>query len=104
MGDVVGDAHGEVVLGRHAVHVVEHGLDHGGGELLGSQTVPAVDDGGHFSLLHEGRTHVLVQRIAQGAGLLGAVENGDPGGSGRNDRQQVLGGEGAVQAHLDQAD
>ena len=62
-----------------AVQVVVHGLDHGGGELLGAQAVAAAHDldvmrGRHSAAaVHD----VLIQRLAQRAGFLGAVQHGD---------------------------
>ena len=103
VGHVVVDAHGEVVLGGQAQHVVEHGLGHAGGEVLGAQTVTAAHDGGSFALFHEGRAHVLVQGLAQGTGFLGAVEDGDGGGGGGDGLQQVFGREGTEQMHFHQA-
>ena len=102
VGHVVVDAHGEVVLGSQAQHVVEHGLGHAGGEVLGAQTVTAAHDGGSFALFHEGSAHVLVQGLAQGTGFLGAVEDGDGGGGGGDGLQQVFGREGTEQMHFHQ--
>ena len=110
-GHVVIDAHGEVVLGGGGLHVVEDALDHGGGELLGAQAVTAAVGLGIGDLkpavLHgiaDGGAHVGVEGLANGAGLLGAVEHGEllhalgeRGGEG-------LDVEGAIEAHLDHAD
>ncbi len=40
-GHVVEDADGEMALGPVGAELVEHGLGHGRGELLGGQPVPA---------------------------------------------------------------
>ena len=44
VGDIVVDAHGEVVLGLRLRQLVEHGLDHRRGELLAGQPVAPADD------------------------------------------------------------
>ena len=101
LGDVVVDAHGEVVEAG-AVQVVEDRLDHGRGELLGAEAVAAADDG--QALVGQGGGHVHVQGLAQGARLLGAVEDGDllhRLGQGVDQRFQ---GERPVEADLDQAE
>ena len=49
-------------------------------------------------------THVQVQRFAEGARLLGAVEDGDLLDGRGQGCQEVLHGERTVQADLDQAD
>ena len=84
--------------------VVVHSLDHGGVELLGAQAVAAADDLNiGLAVLIERGAHVLVEGLAQGAGLLGAVEHGDLLAGGGNGLQQALGAEGTVEMHLDQA-
>ena len=104
VGHVVGDAHGEVVLRLVLGQVVVHSLDHGGVELLGAQAVAAADhlDVGAARLKQRG-AHVQIQGLAQGAGLLGAVQNGDLLAARRNSAQEVLHGEGTIEVHLDQA-
>jgi hypothetical protein len=93
-----------MVPGRCLGHVVEHRLDHGGVELLGSQTVAAAEDLGRTALLGECGTDIHIQRIAQGAGLFGPIENGNGLGALGNGGHQMLRREGAEQAHFDQAD
>ena len=104
LGHVVVDADGEVVLGGLLGDVVEHGLDHGGVELLGAQAVAAADHGDVLLARFDQRgAHVLVQGLAQGAGFLGPVQNRD-GLAGLGDGlEEVLDAEGTVQVHLDQA-
>ena len=92
----------------HLLHgageVVVHGLDHGGVELLGAQAVAAADDLNiGLAVLIERGAYILVEGLAQGAGLLGAVEHGDLLAGGGNGLQQALGAEGTVEVHLDQA-
>ena len=87
-----------------AAEVVIHGLNHGGVELLGAQTVAAAD---HLDIaapaLEQRGEDVLVQRLAQGTGLLGAVEHGDLFAAGGNGVHQALGAEGTVEADFDEA-
>ena len=85
VGHVVVDAHREVVLGGIGVEVVEYSLDHRRRELLGAEAVATahragIADGLEPALFHgfaQGGTHVDIERFADGAGLLGAVEHGD---------------------------
>jgi hypothetical protein len=91
-----------MVFRCNAVHVVEYRLDHGGIEFLGPKTVAPVDDGGHLSLFHESRADILVERVAERTGLFCTVENGNSGCGGGDDGKQMFGGEGAIQANLDQ--
>ena len=101
-GDVVGDAHGEVVL-HLAVQIVIHSLGHGGGELLGAQAVTAA----YYldvcaAALYQSVYNVLIQRLAQRTGFLGAVQNGDLlYGSGYS-LYEPVGRERTVQADLQQ--
>ena len=80
-GNVVDDAEGEVVDRLPADKVVEGGFRHARGEVLGAEAVAATDDTGGAgewrSALGEGGEDVEEKRFADGAGLLGAVENGD---------------------------
>ena len=101
---VVGDAHGEVVLGADGGHVGENGFSHGGREFLGTQTVAAAEDFRRLALFHEGGANVEVQRLAEAAGFLGTIEDGDGLHRGRDDLQEVFGGEGTEQADLHEAD
>src|SRR5699024_9436420 len=81
-----------------------HGEDAAGRGVLGAQAVAAADDG---DVVHAGvgqsGDHVQVQRLAQGAGLLGPVQNGDLFGGGGDGGDEPVGGEGAVQPDLHQA-
>ena len=82
---VVIDADREVALGAVRRQLVEHGPDHARGHFLGRKTVSAADHAGHrrergllgVHPLGERRDHGLVERLPDGAGLLGPVEDGD---------------------------
>ena len=88
-GDVVLDADGEVVLRGGGGGVLEDALHHRGRELLGAEAVAAADDLGPGldpALLHrfaDRGADVEVERVAEGAGLLDAVEDRDDLGRGR---------------------
>ena len=104
MGDIVLDADGEVVLGRGFLQFVEDALDHGGCEFLGGQAVAAADDlAGLVAHFHQRRDHVAVERLADGAGLLGAVQNRERFRGSRQRGMEGFDGERAVQADLEEA-
>ncbi len=106
VGDIVVDAHGEVVLGAQGQHVVVDGLDHAGREVLGAQAVAAADNLGRGAdaLFLEHGADVKVQGLAKGAGFLGAVKHSDFATGGGQGLEEVLGGEGTVQVDAHQAD
>ena len=97
-----------LVLGQ----VVEHRLGHPRRELVGAEAVAATDDGrvareaeqplGHR--FAKGGTHVVIERLAQGAGLLGAVEHRDLLHRLRQHCGEALDVERQEQPDLDQAD
>ena len=104
MGHVVHNADGEALLGLVLLHVAVHGDDVAGLGVLGTQAVAAGvhGAGGKLSAVDSGQ-HIQVQGLADGAGLLGAVQDGNLlHGLGQH-VQQVLGHEGTVQMDLDQA-
>ncbi len=104
VGHVIHDAHGEVVLGLGLFHVLIDGLDHGGGEFLAGQAIaPAVDGDVMLAGLNQRRAHVGVQRVAQGAGLLGAVHDREALDGFGERCQQPVRREGAVQADFQHA-
>ena len=103
MGHIVHDADGEVVLRLIQQQIVEYGLDLGGGGVLAAETVASGIDGGTVALVDIGGADVLVQRLADGADLLDAVEDGDLLHRLGHGRHQVLAGEGAEQVHLQEA-
>ncbi len=88
----------------------EHRGGHRRGELLGREPVATADHPGHplaaavTAGLGERRDHVEVQRLAVGAGLLGAVEHGHRPHCRGQRVEQRPGGERPVQAHLQHAD
>ena len=84
-GEVVGDSDGKMVLRLRGLEVVQDGLGHSGGELVGAQAVASADDlrvvlefgasGAHH--LADGGADVLVHGFAEGTRFLGPVEHGD---------------------------
>jgi hypothetical protein len=101
--DVVGDADGEPAFGRVLGQFVEDGPDHGRVELLGRQTVASADhhrvpgrgtQAGGLGVLQR-RHHVEIERVTQGAGLLGAVHDRDGAHGGRKDGDEIIEREGA---------
>ena len=105
VGHIVFDAHCEVVLGLAAEHVVVDSLDHAGGEVLGTKAVAAAGDldvvapAGFL----EGCAHIEVEGLAEGAGFLGAIENSNLLGGGRQGLEQMSCGERTVQVHAHEA-
>ena len=104
VGHIVHDAHGEVVLRGVQLQVVEDSLDMGRRELLGAQAVTAADDLDAAALLGERSHDVQIQRLAQGAGLLGAVEHGDLLDGSRDGIHEALAVERTVQVHAHQTE
>ena len=98
-GDIIHNAHGEVVLGIGLGQVVEHPLDHGRGEFFGGEAVATADDPGihgpghlevgiflipfqvhsalGFGQFVDGVDHIQIHGFAGAAGFLGAVQHGD---------------------------
>ena len=104
VGDAVPDAEGEVVARPGLAELVVHGLDHGRRELLGREAVAAAHDPRHGAAgLGERGEHVEVQRLAERARLLGAVEHGQGPDRLRQRRHEVLRREGPIKADLDEA-
>src|SRR5450432_1244653 len=90
---------------RGGAHFVEESLEHAWGEFFAPQAVTCRRDE-HFpsSTFVERRDDVEVERIADGTGLLGAIEHAHPGCRRRQQAGQLSSGEWTVQADLEQAD
>ena len=102
-GDIIFDAHGEVIL-LCAVHVVVNSLHLSGGGVLGSQTVTTCQNLAAEAVFDQCCANVQIQRFAQRAGFLGAVQNGDALCACGQSSHQMLHGEGTVQVNLDHTD
>ncbi len=95
-----------------SLEFIENGLRHRGIEFLRRQAVAAADDDrldlqrgeARGATLGQRAEHVEVERLAERAGLLRAVEHGDAAHGGRHRIQKIGHGERAVEAHLQHAD
>ena len=108
VGDVVVDADGETVARAGGVQVGEHGLGHGGGELLRAEAVAAAEDargrhGGGLFGAGEGAEDGQEERLADRAGLLGAVEHAEGAHGGREGGEEGLDREGLEESDRDHA-
>ena len=110
VGDVVDDADHEVILAFGTGHVFEHGLDAGRGEFLAGKPVTTGDDlgiQGSETLIPgfaQGGDDVEVERIAGRAGFLHAFQDGEFFRGLGQGIDEVLDGEGTIQANLEHAD
>ena len=103
-GHVVRDTDGEIVFRGLRLEIFVHGENLPGGRVLGAEAVAAADNlHGDAPLLIDG-AHVLIQGLAHGAGLLGAVQNGDFLARGGNGVQEAAGVEGTVQVDVHKTD
>ena len=103
-GYVVDDADGEVVLLR-AIQVIEHSLRHGGREFLGTEAIAAAEDHDVMDArFRERADDVLIERLAEGTGFLGAVEHRDLLAGLGQSGNELIGRERTIQANLDQAE
>ena len=105
VGDVVGDADGELALGLVVGQLLVYCKDRGRGRILGTQAVTAADHGsvGDAGVGKSG-DNIQVERLALGARLLGAVEDSDLLRGLRDRGDQLVRTPRTVQANLDQAD
>ena len=103
VGDIIGDADGEAGLFA-GFAIAVHREDLAGGDILAAQAVAAGVNGDTLEPAAAQRRHdIKVQRLADGAGLLGAVQHGDGADGFGQGTQQMLPAEGAVEADLDEA-
>ena len=97
------DTDGEVVLGLVLFEVLVDGEHHRGVELLGAKAVSAADDGDVLhAVLEERGADVKIEGLAEGAGLLGAVEDSHLLAACGDGLHEGFGDEGAIQADLDE--
>ncbi len=110
--DVVVDADGEVALRAGGRQLVEHRLQHRWGHLLGGQAVATPRDPWHHRerrrvAVHrfgQRGEHRQVQRFADGARLLGAIEHRDRAHRRRQRRDHRFAREGLEEPHAQHAD
>ena len=103
VGHVVGDADGELALHILAVHVGEHGKDVAVGGIFAAQAIAAAQHVDVTAGLSQRGDDIQIQRLAQRAGFLGAVQHGDGLDALRDGVGKLLRHEGAVQADFHQA-
>ena len=103
--DVVDDTDREVILGLVLIEVIIDSLDHRGREFLAAETVASADDLDAAATRFTERGHdVLIQRFAEGAGLLGAVEDCDLLAGCRDRFEELVCRERTVQTDLDETE
>ena len=104
VGHVVHDADGELALHLVLCKFLVDCEDGGGRRVLAAQTVTAADhlDVGLTGVRERGH-HVEIKRLAQGAGLLRAVQHRKLLAGLGDRRNQLVRAERTVQAHLHQA-
>ena len=101
IGDIIGDADGESLL----LGVVIDSDDLCRSGVLGTKSVATAVNRNILELgILEGSDHIQVQRLADGAGLLGSVEDGDLLDGIRNCLDQVLCAERSVESDLHDTD
>src|SRR5262245_5498796 len=104
MSDVVGDTDGEMALGLLARKLVEDTRHHRGREFLRAQSISPTDDARVVDSSFAQRCHyVLIQRLADRAGLLGAIQYRDAARALGYCRYESIDCKGAVEAHLNDA-
>ena len=103
-GHIIVDADGEVVLGSFVSQVIKDRLDVGRVELLGAHAVTAADDLDIAAGFVQRSDDIQVKGLAQGAGLLGAVEHRDLLDGGGDRFHELFHAEGAIQVNLHHTD
>ena len=105
IGQVVGDADGEVFLGLILSQLFEHSKCGSRRSILGAQAITTAADGdvSTASLCQSG-DNVQIQGFTQSAGFLGTIQNGDLLDGLGDDGQQTICCEGTIQTDQDQAD
>ena len=102
--DVVDDADGELMLGRILLQLIVDRKHGRGRRVLAAEAVTAADDGRLHAGVGQSGDNIHVERFADGAGLLRAVEDCDLLGGSRDGRDELVRAERTVQANLHEAD
>ena len=98
---IIIDTNCESLLGLSGLSVVVNSDNLSRSSILGTQTVTTAEYRNVGKLAAaQSHNNIQVQRLTNGAGLLGSVENRDGLDSVRDSVDQVLGREGTVQANL----
>ncbi len=88
--DVVDDADGELMLGRILLQLIVDRKHGRGRRVLAAEAVTAADDGRLHAGVGQSGDNIHVERFADGAGLLRAVEHGDLLGGSRDGRDELV--------------
>jgi len=75
--NIIDDTDGEMVLRILLCEIVINGKDGSGSCILGAETVSAADNLGINTLFSEGCNNIEIERLAERAGFLCSVENGN---------------------------
>ena len=103
--NIVHNANGETRLGSIFLQLFVHGEQRRRRRVLRAQTVTTARYRDTASALRVQRAHnILEQRLAHGARLFRAVQNGNLRARCRNGRNETVGSKRTIQTHLDQAD
>ena len=100
VGDVIHDAEGELLLRLFLSQLFVYSEYGRRRRILGAQTVTAAAGEYRLACICQSKYNILIQRLALGARLLGAVENSNLLCGLRNSFQQLVSAERTVQANL----
>ncbi len=112
VGNVVGNADGEMIFRLLLLEIVEHRLDHRGREFLRRQTIPSADNLRHRLQLAEAVHQsfrqrgdgVLIKWFARRARFLGSVQNRDGLHASRQRLDELARVKRPIQPHFQHAD
>ena len=108
--DIIDDAHREAVFGVGFFQLVEHGLCHGGREILRREPIATANHTRHGDPrpsrhgLGQGGHDIEIERFPGRSRFLGPVEDGNRPATARQRRKKVLRGERAIEPNLEDAD
>ena len=84
MGDIVDDAHGEMVFGLSQFQVFKHFPDMAGNDVLAADAAASAHDQGLPGLAVKGGFHIHIQWLGLSSQFFGPVEHGDRFDGGRD--------------------
>ena len=99
IGNVVYDANGKVVFGFSRCQISKYCFDIAGQRVLGAQAITTTDDEWLAVAVVEGSAYIQIQRLTQGAGLFGAVQNSNAFNGFRNSLHEGIKGKGTIQVN-----
>ena len=105
IGNVIDDADGELSLGSVGLGVSVDRDDVSGGGVLGAETVSAAVnlDAGKLGIIDRSQ-NIQIEGLADGAGFLGSVENGEALDGVGQLVDEILADEGTIESDLEQTD